>query len=203
MTREAWGFHHRFEPGEGRVLVLLHGTGADENDLVPLARSLEHGAAILSPRGKSLDEGSPRWFRRFGEGRFDLEDLAEKSRELAEFLQTALSELAPGLPTTALGYSNGANMAAALMLAGLWKPDAAVLLRPMIPFEPESLPDLAGTRILIAAGKHDLICRPSAAMRLEDALRDAGADVDILWSEAGHGLTREDILAVAEFLGEA
>jgi predicted esterase len=165
-----------------------------------MAESLLPGWALVSPRGRSLDEGVPRWFRRFGEGLFDMEDLHARTEELAAWLQNILASQGWGdWPVTALGYSNGANMAASLMLSGA-PIQNAILLRPMLPFEPEVLPNLTGRKVLVAAGQHDLICRPSQATALEDVLVRAGARVDLYWAAAGHGLTQGDGQAMADFI---
>lgn len=185
-----------------QVGLLLHGTGGNERDLLPMGESLLGGWALLSPRGKSLDEGVPRWFRRFGEGLFDMEDLHARTEELSAWLEQTMAENGwEGWPVTALGYSNGANMAASLMLSGA-PIQNAILLRPMLPFEPEVLPNLTSRRVLVAAGQHDLICRPSQATALEDVLVRAGASVDVYWAAAGHGLTPGDGQAMADFLRE-
>src|SRR5918997_626608 len=149
MTKELAGFKHRFVAGsgqeEGATLLLLHGTGGNENDLLPLGRELLPGANILSPRGKVLEHGMPRFFRRLAEGVFDQEDLAFRTEELAEFIRKAIDayDLDPD-KIIAMGYSNGANIAASLMLSDPSVLRAAVLFRAMVPFEPEVLPDLSG-----------------------------------------------------------
>lgn len=197
-------FIHRIEPSQGRqeVLVLLHGTGADEHDLVDLGQALVPGAAILSPRGKSRDEGVNRWFRRFAEGLFDVDDLHAKTAELAAFLDQAMVDNGwQGWPVTLVGYSNGANMAASLLLSGLSGAGKAVLLRPMLPFEPEVLPNLSGRKVLIASGERDPICLPSQGLALEELLVRAGAAVEVYWAPTGHGLTEGDFQAARDFLG--
>lgn len=197
------GFVHRFIPAPqpGTTLLLLHGTGGDENDLLGVGQGLALGAALLSPRGKVLESGRPRFFRRFAEGVFDLEDLAFRTHELADFLAAASSRY--GFPPDrvfAVGYSNGANIAAALLLL---RPDAlagAVLFRPMVPLTPERMPDLSTKRAFIAAGRHDPIVQPEQAERLAALLRGAGAEVALRWSVGGHALTGEEIEAAREWL---
>jgi phospholipase/carboxylesterase len=191
------GFVHRFVPGRrpGAVpLLLLHGTGGDEDDLLSLGEALAPGSPLLSPRGQVLENGMPRFFRRLAEGVFDLEDLRLRTRQLAEFLDAARRTYNLGeVPPVALGFSNGANIAAALLLLYPGSLSGALLLRPMVPLEPDPLPELDGVRILIAAGKHDPVVQPAQTQALADLLGRTGADVTLHWSNAGHGLTREDL----------
>lgn len=198
------GFVHRFVPGTapgGVTLLLLHGTGGDENDLLPLGRQLLPGAALLSPRGKVLEAGMPRWFRRLAPGVFDEEDVRFRARELAAFIRAAAGRY--GVDTSrlaAVGYSNGANIASAVLLLEPGLLRAAVLLRPMVPFEPEALPDLRGTGVLIAAAVHDPMAPPAHAQRLARMLEDAGAEVELVWAEGGHQLTAHDLAAARSWL---
>jgi predicted esterase len=200
------GFEHRYlEPdGDGALgttLLLLHGTGGDENDLLPLGRMLLPGAGILSPRGKVLERGMPRFFRRLSEGVFDLEDLARRTEELAEFVEQAGRVYQFALDrVVAVGFSNGANIAGSMLLArpGLIK--RAVLLSPMVPFEPEERPDLSGTRVFIGAGRSDPIALPSEAERLAAILESAGAEVTVHWTTGGHGITETEIAAARAWL---
>src|SRR5688572_1422970 len=154
-------FIHRFDPGDdpGRpVLLVLHGTGGNETDLLPLARMIDRHAPALSPCGKVLEHGMPRFFRRLAEGVFDQEDLRLRTRELAEFV--ASSAVRYGFDPSrvvAVGYSNGANIAASLLLSGLGELQGAILMRPMVPFEPETVPSLDGKQILVSASREDAI----------------------------------------------
>jgi phospholipase/carboxylesterase len=182
------------------ALLLLHGTGGDEHDLVPLGREIAPDAVLIGVRGRVRERGAPRFFRRLAEGVFDEADLVARAADLAAFAEAAFARHAPGLPRAALGFSNGANMAAALMLLHPHVLDAAVLLRPMVPFAPASLPDLAGRRALIASGIADPIAPPAEGERLTALLRKAGAEVRTLMVPAGHGLTRADVSAAASFL---
>ena len=204
MTEDL-GFVHRFEPGDysGVTLLLLHGTGGDENDLVPLGRELTAGAALLSPRGKTLEHGAPRFFRRLAEGVFDHEDLLRRTHELAGFVEAATKQygLDPAKIVT-VGYSNGANIAASLTLLHPGLLRAAVLFRAMEPFEPEATPDLAGMPIFIAAGRRDRMIPPDNTERLCEILREAGADVDLRWRDTGHALTYEEVAEAKEWLSE-
>ena len=191
------GFVHRFEPGSrpGAVpLLLLHGTGGNEDDLLPLGRRLAPEAPLLSPRGKVLENGMPRFFRRVAEGVFDLEDLRLRAGELAEFVQRARQAYDLGeTPPIAVGFSNGANIGAALLLLWPGSLSGAVLLRPMVPLVPDPLPKLEGIPVLIAAGRQDPIVPPDQPRALADLLGSAGAEVTLHGSIAGHGLTREDL----------
>jgi phospholipase/carboxylesterase len=198
------GFVHKFLPasdGSGLTLLVLHGTGGNENDLVGLGRELAPGAAILSPRGKVLEHGMPRFFRRLAEGVFDQEDLALRTEELAEFIRRAIDayDLDPD-KIVAMGYSNGANIAASLMLSDPGVLRAAVLFRAMVPFEPDEPPDLTGMPVFLAAGRMDGMIPPDNTQRLAEILQQAGADLDLRWRNVGHGLTYEEVEESAAWL---
>jgi phospholipase/carboxylesterase len=195
------GFVHRFFPGEsGMTLLLLHGTGGDENDLVPLGRELAPGAAILSPRGKVSEYGAARFFRRLAEGVFDHEDLVFRTHELAGFVEAAAKEYGfDPSKIVAVGYSNGANIAASLMLLHPGLLRAAVLFRAMVPFEPEVVPDLSGMPVFLAAGRMDRMVPPQNTERLAEILGEAGADLDLRWSNTGHALTYEEAAEAKEW----
>jgi phospholipase/carboxylesterase/glyoxalase family protein len=199
-------FVHRFEPGQvpGRpVLVALHGTGGDENDLVPLARAIDPGAAVLSPRGRVLEQGMPRFFRRLAEGVFDQEDLRVRTRELAEFVDAAAERYGfDRSRVVAVGYSNGANIAASLLLSRPYPFAGAILLRPMVPFEPERPPDVRGTIVLVSASRQDPIVPPPLTDRLVEILSAAGADVTARWYPTGHGLSPQEIRDAAAWYQE-
>lgn len=190
-------FHHRFvESGgadPGFALLLLHGTGGDENDLLPLGQILAPGAAMLSPRGQVLENGMPRFFRRIAEGVFDMEDLHRRTRELAELLAAAREhyKLANGI--VAVGFSNGANIGGSLLLSHPKALAGAVLIRPMVPFEPKTPPDLAGIPVWLGAGKDDPLVPRKSTERLAQILEEAGAEVTTHWSPGGHGLTPEEV----------
>ena len=197
-------FIHRFLPATGpgnRTFLLLHGTGGDENDMIPVGRDLDPNAAVLSLRGKVLENGMPRFFRRLAEGVFDEEDVIRRAHELADFLGAAAAryEFDPK-HVTAVGYSNGANIAATILLL---RPEAlasAVLLRAMVPLVPPVLPDLAHARVLLSSGEHDPIVPLENAERLAAMLREAGADVTLRFEAAGHALGLGDIMAAKEWL---
>jgi predicted esterase len=202
---DAPGLVHRFEAGSAELpaLLLLHGTGGDENDLVPLGQALLPGAALLSPRGAVLERGQPRFFRRLAEGVFDLEDLHLRTAELATFVRAAATayHLDPKR-IVAVGFSNGANIAASLMLDDTRLLAGAVLLRPMVPFEPEARPNLRGVPVLISAGRADPIVPAAQVERLGVLLGEAGAAVEVRWQPGGHGLTKGDVEASSSFLRE-
>jgi phospholipase/carboxylesterase len=202
VSERGQGFVHRFFPGEsGATLLLLHGTGGDENDLVPLGRELAPGAAILSPRGKVSEYGAARFFRRLAEGVFDHEDLVFRTHELADFIEATSEEYGFDLSKlVAVGYSNGANIAASLMLLHPGLLRAAVLFRTMVPFEPEDVPDLSGMPIFLAAGRMDRMIPPENTERLVEILREAGADLDLRWRNTGHALTYEEVAEAKEWL---
>jgi phospholipase/carboxylesterase len=198
------GFIHRFipatQPGKP-PLLLLHGTGGDENDLVPLAAQLSPGAALLSPRGKVTENGMPRFFRRLAEGVFDLADLKVRSAELADFI--AAARMAYGIDApVAVGFSNGANIAAALLLTRPQVLRGAVLLRAMLPFEQEPLPDLAGKPVLLLSGSNDTMISAAGRERLAGVLQAAGADLVYKVLPTGHNLTQNDLNLAAQWLKE-
>jgi len=198
----AVGDVHRFVPGTtGLTLLVLHGTGGDENDLLPLAARLAPGANLLAPRGPVLEQGMLRFFRRRGIGVFDLEDLARRTAELARFLRDAASHYGfDPARVAAVGYSNGANIAASLLLTDGEALAAAILLRPVLPFEPAHLPDLAGRAVYIAAGRRDPHAPIASVEALAAALRAAGASVDLAWTEGGHALEPEELAAASSWL---
>jgi predicted esterase len=198
------GFVHRFVPAEepkSPTLLLLHGTGGDENDLLPLGRMLDERSALLSPRGKVLENGMPRFFRRLSMGVFDEEDLVNRTHELAKFVERAIDEY--GIDPErlhAVGFSNGANIAASLLLLHPNLLAGAVLLRAMTPFEPETPPDLSGTPVCLAAGRSDQMIPPQNTEQLAQLLREARAEVTLDWQPGGHGIGRAEIEAAKRWL---
>lgn len=198
MTDPDLGFIHVFEAPAtigAPTLLLLHGTGGDERDLLALAPSLWNGAGVLSPRGNVLERGMPRFFRRLAEGVFDLDDLRHRTHELAVFLRRASERYAfdPGR-LVAVGFSNGANIAASLLLLD---PGAAlagaVLFRAMVPLVPDPMPAIPATPVLLSNGRTDPLVTEAETERLAALLRQAGADVTLLWPDAGHQLTSGDV----------
>lgn len=205
---EALGFVHRFVPpsdaGEragATTLLLLHGTGGDEEDMLPLGRRLLPGAAMLSPRGQVLEGAMPRFFRRHAEGVLDQADLRARTEQLATFVDRAAATYAfrrDGV--IAAGFSNGANIAASLLLRNGAVFRGAVLLSPMLPFEPERVPDLSGTAVFIGAGRADPMVPAADVERLAEVLRAAGADVTLHWHPGGHGLMPGEVDAARAWL---
>jgi predicted esterase len=200
-----FGFVHRFLPpsdsGPKTTLLLLHGTGADEEDLIPLGRELLPGAALLSPRGRVLEFGMPRFFRRISEGVFDLEDLRIQTDDLAKFVGSASLQYGlTGHKIIAVGYSNGANIAGSVLLTYPQLLSGAILFRPMVPFRPEVSPNLQDVPVLLSAAKRDQIVRPKQTAELLEILTAAGARVSIHWHPGGHELGPDDITAAQTFL---
>ncbi len=197
-------FIHEFVPGASdRTLLLLHGTGGNERDLIPLGHELDPNAALLSPRGKILENGMPRFFRRLAEGVFDLGDLKKRTNELADFIAAAAQhyELTAD-KIVPVGYSNGANIAASLLLLRPEILRTAVLFRAMVPLVPEKVPDLSSVRVWIGAGDQDPIIPTSETRRLIELLRSAGAEVTIRFANATHELTDADVKTARHWLGE-
>jgi phospholipase/carboxylesterase len=192
------GFVHVHEPpqcDDPLTLLLLHGTGADEHDLLPLGQVLAPTARRVSPRGKVREHGMPRWFRRHAEGVLDTDDLIARSHELADFLPRAAGTYGfDPQAVVAAGFSNGANIAGGLLLLRPEVLRAALLFAPMLPLRrdqlPDGLPDLAATAVFVAAGRRDPICPPEQAEELAGMLADAGAAVELVWHDGGHELTR-------------
>jgi predicted esterase len=195
-------FIHDFVPGSSsRTLLLLHGTGGNERDLIPLGRELDPNAALLSPRGKILENGMPRFFRRLAEGVFDLEDLKYRTNELADFVTAAAQHYGfSSDQLVAVGYSNGANIAASMLLLRPEIMHRAILFRAMVPLVPDTSPDLSSVRVWIGAGNQDPIIPPSEVQRLVELLRRAGADVTIRFFNASHGLTKDDVVTARDWL---
>ena len=196
-TANLAGHLHVFERSASptrRVLLMLHGTGGDEHDLLPLGRMLDPEAHLLSPRGNVLEHGAPRFFRRLAEGVFDQEDLRARTTALAGFVREAVDQYrVADCEVVAVGFSNGANIAASVLLAYPGVFAGAVLFRAMVPFEPESPPELGGTRVFLSAGRQDQMVRPEETERLAVLLRNAGASVELHWAPAGHNLTQGDV----------
>ncbi|HWK11259.1 MAG TPA: alpha/beta hydrolase [Vicinamibacterales bacterium] len=197
------GFVHVFKAGtSGTTLLLLHGTGGDEHDLLPLADMLLPGAAVLSPRGQVLEHGMPRFFRRLAEGVFDEDDLRRRAGDLARFVDWAADRYQfDRRSIVAVGFSNGANIASAVMLLHPAALAGAILIRAMVPLTPDPLPSLSGTRVLISNGRADPLVAPEETERLAELLRAAGADVTLEWQPGGHQLTQADIRAARAWLG--
>ena len=206
------GFIHKFIPpnikaerrGRGKAeptFLLLHGTGGNEEDLIPIAREMASDAAILSPRGKILEGGiAARFFRRLAEGVFDLEDLKFRTNELANFVNNASKIYGFDLQhVIALGYSNGANIASSMLLLRPEVLSAAILFRAMVPFVPNSLPDLSNKYIFMSSGLHDSLIPKQDAERLFSLFESAGAKVSISWQNSGHELVTAEVRKAKEW----
>jgi predicted esterase len=202
------GFTHRYIPPldrnekAGLTLLLLHGTGGNEDDLLPLGRELDPNAGLLSPRGKILEGGRiPRFFRRLAEGVFDIEDLKFRTLDLASFVEKASSIYEfDARHVIAVGYSNGANIAASMLLLKPQTLTGAILFRAMVPLVPDNLPDLSDKHIIMSSGLRDPIATRQEAERLSGLLKQANAVVDLQWQNSGHELTQEDIHAARKWL---
>lgn len=198
------GFVHRYIPATQPglpPLLLLHGTGGDENDLVPLGEQLLPGAALLSPRGKVRENGMPRFFRRLAEGVFDQVDLTARTAELAEFIAAARKAYDLAAPI-AVGFSNGANIATSLLLTQPGALAGAVLMRGILPFALQAPPDLKWTQVLLLFGMFDPLVPPASRDRLVAALTKSGAFVTADVVEAGHNLLQQDMTIAARWLSE-
>ena len=204
---EDLGFTHKFVPGKQGAsqptLLLLHGTGGDENDLLPLGRDLWPDAALLSVRGKVMENGMPRFFRRFAEGVFDVEDLKFRTEELAQFLDVASKNYHFSLRhLIAVGYSNGANIAASLILQHPHYLAASVLFRVMMPFTPDIVRDFSHLSVFLGAGVRDPIAGRGQVEELTGILQSGGADVTTFWHRGGHELGADDVEAATAWLSE-
>jgi phospholipase/carboxylesterase/glyoxalase family protein len=205
-------FIHRFIPAETHrqedepspTLLLLHGTGGNENDLLDLGHMLLPAAARLSPRGRVLENTMPRFFRRLAEGIFDIPDLQARTYELADFVQAASQHYRfDPQRVIAVGFSNGANIAASMLFLCPSVLAGAVLFHPMVPFVPSQLPDLAHTPIFISAGRVDPIVSTGQTEQLGALLRECGADVTIHWHDGGHVITQHDVHTARVWLHNA
>lgn len=188
---------HIFKQGSNSskpVILLLHGTGGNEQDLMPVAELIDEEASVLSVRGNVLENGMPRFFRRLAEGIFDEEDLIYRTKELHEFLDKAAKEYGFNRSNiVAVGYSNGANIAASLLFHYEGSLKGASLHHPMVPRRGIELPNLSGVLVFIAAGKNDPICSAAESEELEEVLEAAGAETSILWEMNGHSLTESEL----------
>ena len=201
MTLDA--YTHRYvaptEPGLPTILV-LHGTGGDENDLLTLAQHIAPGCGLLSPRGDVLERGMPRFFKRFAEGVFDLADVQYRAERLATFIGAAATHYGFAARNVyALGYSNGANIANAVLLTQPSVLRGVMLLRSQLTYVPPVLPNLAGKAVFVSAATHDQLISVAESTRLADTLRGAGAQVSIAWHDAQHGLIKSDIEMAASW----
>jgi len=201
------GFIHRFVPPNSNAkeamptLLLLHGTGGNEDDLIPLGKELAPNASILSVRGKVLENGMPRFFRRLEEGVFDMEDLKKRTDELAEFIVKSSSAYKFDPESViAIGYSNGANIAASVLLRHPEVLEGAILFRAMVPFIPTVMPDLSKKSIILLEGLYDPIVSKAEAQSLLELFTKTQSSVTLKWQNSGHNLTQEDIVAAKKWL---
>ena len=204
MTTVDLGFTHVFRPSAvagAPVLLLLHGTGGNENSLLPVGQALERDAAVLSPRGQVLEHGMPRFFRRLAEGVFDLDDLQRRTRELAAFVARASAHYGfDRRQVVAVGFSNGANIAGSLLLLEPSTLAGAVLFRAMVPLVPDPLPSIPGTPVFLSNGRTDPLVSLAETERLSALLTHAGADVTVALQPVGHELTTQDVTQARDWL---
>jgi phospholipase/carboxylesterase len=196
------GFIHRFVPGEesADTLLVLHGTGGTENDLIGIGQAIAPGAAILSPRGNVLENGAPRFFKRIAEGVFDPKEVRSRAEELAKFIRAAtITYRLDPQRIFALGYSNGANVASTVMLIEPGVIQGSILLRPMVVYEPPEKSDLTGSSVFISAGRMDPIVPTDSVEQLANMFRAANADVTLKWQISGHNLVPSEVREAAEW----
>lgn len=188
---------------EAPVVVLLHGTGGNERDLLPIAEMIAPGASVLGVRGNVLEHGMPRFFRRLAEGVFDEEDLVARTHELKAFLDEAAAQYSLDRNRmVALGFSNGANIAASLLFHYSDALQGAVLLHPMVPLRGKELPDLSGVPVFIGAGTNDPLCSINETEELNSLLSGAGADTELNWENYGHQLSKLEIDAATAWFAK-
>lgn len=202
-------FIHRFIPSssspgkEYPTLLLLHGTGGNEDDLIQIGKMISPHASLLSPRGKVLEHGMPRFFRRLAEGVFDIKDLKFRTSELAKFIHDSSLKYSFDLnKTVAIGFSNGANIAASLLLLNPETINGAILFRAMKPFTPDNLPDLSNKQVLLSAGMMDPIVSKNDVENLFNLLQNSGANVTMKWQQSGHNINEKDVSDAKEWLSE-
>jgi phospholipase/carboxylesterase len=201
---EDLGFIHRFVPAEdsasGDTLVVLHGTGGDESDLIGIGQAIAPGAAIVSPRGNVLENGAPRFFKRLAEGVFDPKEVRSRAEELARFIRAAVvTYRLDAARVYALGYSNGANVASTVMFVEPGILQGAILFRPMLVYEPSERNDLTGSAVFISAGRMDPIVPADSVERLVELFESAHAEVTLKWQLAAHSLVPSEVREAAEW----
>jgi phospholipase/carboxylesterase len=203
MSRENYIFRERMGSGASTpLLFLFHGTGGDEDQFFDIGGQLLPGGHLIAPRGDVSELGALRYFRRTGEGRYDMADLAARTGRMAAFVAAHIDEKRPA-GVYGLGYSNGANILASVLFTAPQLFDGAILLHPLIPFVPPPAPGLAGKRILITAGRQDPIAPAGATEALADYFNAQGADVELAWHGGGHALASTELEAAANFLARA
>ena len=199
MSVDSYYHFHKPAPAVRPLLFLFHGTGGDETQFVTVGSSLLPQAGIVAPRGDVSEFGAARFFRRTGEGVYDMADLARATEKMAGFVRAHI-EVAEPSAVLGLGYSNGANILASLIFAEPRMFDAAILMHPLIPFEPQAAASIS-TRLLLTAGRNDPICPPHMTEKLAAWLKQADAQTELVWHEGGHELRQEEIAAAARFFG--
>ncbi|UNK19323.1 alpha/beta hydrolase [Paenibacillus sp. N3/727] len=188
---------------EAPTLLLLHGTGGNEQDLLPLGEIISPTSNLLGVRGNVLENGMPRFFRRLSEGVFDVEDLIQRTEDLKTFIDDAAVQYGfDRSRVVAVGYSNGANIAASLLFHYVDTLQGAVLHHPMVPLRDKELPDMTGVPVFIAAGQRDMMCPPQETEDLASLLNGAGADTLVHWEHGGHQLSRTEVVAAAAWFKE-
>ncbi|RFB90879.1 esterase [Rhizobium leguminosarum bv. trifolii] len=196
------GYVHRLHAGapDKPMLLVLHGTGGDENQFFEFGRRLLPEATVLSPRGDVFEHGAARFFRRTGEGVYDMADLSRATEKMAAYV-TALAGKHQASQILGLGFSNGANILANVLIEkGIF--DAAVLMHPLIPFQPEAQATLAGRKVLVTAGRRDPIAPVPVTEALSEHLKNRGADVKTVWHPGGHEIAPLEIDAVRDFFSD-
>lgn len=201
-------FIHIFVPADpphsnAVTLLLLHGTGGDERDLLPIGRRLWPGAALLGVRGQVWENGMPLFFRRLAEGVVDVDDLKSRTENLARFIEAAAEQYGFSKRRLVLvGYSNGANIASSLMFLHPHYEGAGLLFRPLVPYEPTLLRNFGELVVFISAGTTDPIVSPSCPQQLAAIFESGGADVSLFWHDGGHELGDDDLIAAKTWLSD-
>lgn len=195
-------YHHiATPPAEGEPLVFtFHGTGGDEHQFPGLVRQMLPRAGIVSPRGDVSEHGAARFFRRTGEGVYDMDDLAARTQKMKDFIG-AHKDAHPGTGIFALGYSNGANILASVLFEAPGLFDRVVLMHPLIPWTPKPDPALASVSVLVTAGRNDPICPPPLTHSLVAWLEAQGTGVELVMHAGGHEIRQEELAAIARFFG--
>ena len=196
---QSYDFAEVAAPGGAPLLLLFHGTGGDENDLIDLGRQVLPGAHLISPRGDVSEGGALRFFRRTAEGQYDMADLQRATDKMARFIAAQVADKSPS-KVVALGYSNGANILASVLFAQPGLIDRAALMHPLIPFVPPPQPGLTGRQVLITAGRRDPICPAPLTERLAGYFTAQGADAHVVWHDGGHEVRQPELAAVGAFL---
>lgn len=197
---DTYVFAEAAAPSAAPLLILLHGTGGNERQMLDLGRQLAPGHHLVAPRGDVSEQGALRFFRRAAEGVYDMDDLARATAKMAAFIAAVVDRVKPS-HVSALGYSNGANILAAVQFAAPELVDRAVLMHPLIPFAPAPQAGLAGRQVLITAGRRDPICPPALTEALAGWYTAQGATTDLVWHEGGHEIVRAEFEAAARLIG--